>query len=145
MKTDAFEKRLQQLAPRDIPSEWRSEILAAAEAARPQTAQVSTANLFATMLSQLASALRGHRLAWGGLAAAWLIIGVLNLSGGRNSGTSALATSQLPTSATMQALRREKLTLLAELTGIPAPITPAEPRHSTSGPRSQWRPDVFAV
>lgn len=71
---DSFEQRLTAIPPREPPPELRARILAAAE--RPS---------FSTLLLSLAKFIFSfpHPLAWGAVAAAWITIAALNLSGPR--------------------------------------------------------------
>lgn len=64
-----FEQKLAAISRREIPPEWRVEILdAAVPASRPD---------------REARAPFLPKIAWGALAAAWVVIAILNLSGPR--------------------------------------------------------------
>ncbi len=73
---DPLEHRLAAIPHREIPSEWRSQILEAARQPRR------------SFPALLLAALKGifsfpHPLAWGAVAAGWLAIAALNFSGPR--------------------------------------------------------------
>src|ERR1039457_4444776 len=87
MNTEDFEKRLQRQPLRQIPGEWREEILSAArEASLPEHAPRTThhvpakASLLSTLHHQLSTLLWPHPTAWAGLAAVWLVILGINLT-----------------------------------------------------------------
>src|SRR5438093_13666693 len=76
MSTDDFEKRLQRLHMRPIPREWRQEILDAAR--RASAHQLSTPNPRTTPWWR--ELLWPCPQAWACLAAAWVVVLLLNLA-----------------------------------------------------------------
>ena len=87
MNPDDFEKHLQRQPLRQVPGEWREEILSAArQASLPQHAPRTThhappsPSLLSTLHPQLSTLLWPHPAAWAGLAAVWLVILGLNLT-----------------------------------------------------------------
>jgi hypothetical protein len=75
MKTDDFEKRLQQQPMRQVPGHWRADILkSAASASSPQRLQSEDQQ------SWLYQLLWPCPQAWGALAAVWVVVLVLNAS-----------------------------------------------------------------
>src|ERR1035441_6307492 len=87
MNTEDFEKRLARQPLRQVPGEWREEILSAArqvslpEHATRNTQQLpASRSLLSTINYQLSTLLWPHPTAWAGLAAVWLVILVINLS-----------------------------------------------------------------
>jgi hypothetical protein len=138
MKTDDFEKRLQQIAPREIPPVWRDDILAAAQAAKVSHRPTPAArpHFFAALAERFAALTRMQRAAWAGLATIWLLIAGLNLSA-RDHATSAIAHATLPSAERLQALRREKLQLLAELADQRPPATADRPKVAPPRPHSR--------
>jgi len=89
MNNDPFEQRLQRQPLRQIPPTWREDILsAAARAAGPQPS---------TLDSQSVPWWRGwlwpNPVAWGGVAAGWLLIFALNYAASE-SDTVSVATSR---------------------------------------------------
>jgi hypothetical protein len=148
---DDFEKRLQQVTPREIPSAWREEILAAdrAHSSRRREAQTSVPasrpGLIADFIYRLSRLSRPHRAAWAALATSWVIILALHVATkASQSPTVAQGKPQPLTPETLQVLKQQRL-LYAELA---APVTPAPPHPVTPalpGPRSQRREDTFTV
>ena len=87
MNTDDFEKRLQRQPLRQMPGEWREEILSAArQASLPEHAPRTThhvppsPSLLSTLHHQLSTLLWPHPTAWAGLAAVWVVILGINLT-----------------------------------------------------------------
>ena len=78
-----FEQRLRQTPRRDVPAAWRSDILAAAAQERARSPRTALSLLTLLPLEKLRGWLWPHPYAWGALAACWLIIGGLNVSGPR--------------------------------------------------------------
>ncbi len=78
-----LEKRLKETPPRPIPSEWRTEILAAAKAQSPSWPLASSLLLIRDPHSALRNLLWPHPYAWGALAACWIVIALLSFSGPR--------------------------------------------------------------
>ena len=138
---DDFEKRLQQLAPRAIPSAWRSEILAAGSVAQ---ASGSAGGFVARIKAYLAALSSPQRAAWGSLAATWLIIAFMNLIPQENTAV-INPTSSLPSSQQLQAVRREKMILLAELAGANRAREMDRPKPLPSKPHSQRHDDTSIV
>jgi uncharacterized protein YjiS (DUF1127 family) len=146
MKTDDFEKRLQQVAPREVPSAWREEVLTAAEVAQsvrhPSTAARS--GFLSTLIHQLATLIRLRRAAWAGLGGVWMVILVFNLS---ERDHSALAQAHNPSPPSPEALaawhaQRRELAALAD----PHPPREIEsPKNRLPQPRSNRRAETIAV
>jgi len=142
MKTDDFEKRLQRLPQREIPGAWRTEVLAKApESAAPfQSAhrpRPSLLQLIQTLLS------RPQRIAWAGLAGAWLMILAMNFAAQDNS-PATVQSASLPTPEKLQALKQQKR-LLAELVDRPAALVTDRRKNIPTGPHSQRREEITTV
>jgi hypothetical protein len=83
MNTDDFEKRLQQQPMRQVPTEWRAEVLQAARTAANSNHESRITNhesFLSTLNSQLRALLWPCPQAWAGLAAVWVAIFALNFS-----------------------------------------------------------------
>jgi hypothetical protein len=82
MKPDDFEQKLQSQPLRQIPSNWRAEILAKVreEQAIRHSSFVLRRSWLSTLNSQLSTILWPHPRAWAGLAAVWICILILNFS-----------------------------------------------------------------
>ena len=153
MKPENFEQQLRQQPLRQLPAEWREEILSGARPApvlqdatcpSPSGQRATGWRAFlSTFQSQLSTLLWPHAQAWAGLAAVWTVILALNLShresGARDNRGLAAASPEV-----LMVLQEQK-NLLAELLG------PSEPRASTRAkpgapqPRSERRKEKVAV
>src|ERR1017187_1196065 len=144
MNTDDFEKRLQRQPVRQIPGEWREQILTAARLASPaQHASRIThhappsPSLLSTIHHQLSALLWPHPVAWAGLAAVWVVILGVNLTT-QNTST-VIATQPSPASPQVFMVFQEQERLLTELLG-PCDTPVAEgPKPRLPRPRSEGR------
>ncbi len=138
MKPDDFEKTLQRQPFRQIPTEWRAEIL---QAARSTSDRLPTfeprASWLSTLKQRLAAALWPHPQAWAGLAAVWILIFALHFASRDRSPAIARVTA-VPSSRLVIALR-EQNKLLVELIGRREVKEADRPRPSAPQPRSQRR------
>jgi len=85
MKGERFEQELKRQALRAVPADWRQEILAAAREAnvnKPRGKEVAAGWWVGWVAFR--------RLAWGGLAAAWVLILGLNWAANRPGGEGAV-------------------------------------------------------
>ena len=137
MKPDDFESRLQRQPLRQIPPDWRAEILAAArEAQAPHHAPRSTRQSFLTTIShQLSTFFWPHPKAWGGLAAAWIFIFVLHFSARETSPM--LAKKSAPPSPEVMVELKKQQRMFAELVGSYEPAVADQPRIFSPKPRSE--------
>jgi len=137
-----FEKRLQRQPLRQTPTAWRDEILSAArQAVTPRhVPNVTRQDLLATLYSRLSTLLWPHRLAWAGLAAAWVLICVLNFAY-RGDGPSNSARRVTPPSPQMREMLRAQEQMLAELVGE-HPVA-GRPKTVPPRPHSFYRNEFF--
>ena len=138
MNPDEFEKRLQSQPTRQVPAEWRHEILSAARQAalahaapRPAPRVPSRPSLLSTLNHQLSTFLWPHPAAWAGLAAIWVMILGLNLT--THDTSPRLAKRVAPPSPQLYMAFQEQQRLLSELlapheTPVAEPPKPAPPR-----------------
>ena len=144
---DDFEKRLQQVAPREIPFAWREEILTTAQQAHSagHTANATRSGFLATLIHQLSTLARPQRAAWGSLAAVWLVILALNLAARDNSATAQTQNFTPPSPQALAAWRQQR----RELAGLtdPTPARPivTTPKQSLPQPRSNRRDEWNAA
>jgi len=123
MKTDDFEQRLQRQPLRQAPSAWRPKVLGAARAARvaadARLVMAASPRLRAWPMLAVAKMwrelFRPSRFAWGGIAATWLFMLIVNeaIHGG---GTSTQVQAAPPTADVLQAAQAQRR-MLAELSG----------------------------
>ena len=143
MKTDDFEQRLQRQPLRSIPSEWREEILVAADVNR-RTQPVRELTFAATFRLRLRELLWPCPQAWAGLATVWLVILVLNLATGERATTVATKQSPPPSPEMLMALR-EQQRLLAELIGSKETPVADKSKSALPQPRSERRNEFMMV
>jgi hypothetical protein len=136
MKPDDFEQKLQQQPLRQVPAEWRAEILAAAreEQAIRHSSSAIRRSWLSTLNSQLSTILWPHPKAWAGLAAVWVCIFVLNFSI-RDKAPAVVEKSAPPSPEVIVELRRQQR-MLAELIGANQ-AREAEPARFLPLPRSK--------
>lgn len=118
MKPDDFEQKLQRQPLRQVPAEWRAEILAAAREARPirHSSFVIRSSWLSTLNAQLSSLLWPHPKAWAGLAAVWVFVFALNFSMRDKAPT--VAEKSAPPSPEVVAELKQQQRMLAELIGV---------------------------
>ena len=126
-----FEKRLQQQPLRQLPSEWKKDILDVAAQSVQSTELQSTSTWWRELLWPCPQA-------WGALAAVWMIICGLEFAS-REPGAPQIQVADA-SAPTVFALYRENQ-LIAESSGhSTAPTPPAEPRkYFVPRPRSEIR------
>ncbi|HEY5914644.1 MAG TPA: hypothetical protein VJA21_28985 [Verrucomicrobiae bacterium] len=139
---DQFEKRLQGLPPRPVPTSWREGILRSARAeavAAPGSTDrgQSPSRILAARLSGI---LWPHPRAWAGLAALWLVVLALNLAAHDPAGAAQeMADRPVRQSPEMRELLKQQEQLLAELVG---PLGAREAKHPDSAPH-QPRSQIY--
>ena len=135
--TEQFEQRLKRRSLRQMPAEWRGDILAAAcEAQRINSSRpVARPSFLSVLRERLASVLWPHPVAWGGLAAVWILIFAVHFS--IRDGEPALAEKVVAQSPEVVAQLKQQQRLLAELLG-PDDLPDADrPKIFVPKPRSQ--------
>ena len=139
MKPDKFEKRLANQPLKQVPGEWRREILAAAREAQVGGQQTvaadSNRSWLSTINSQLSTLLWPHPKAWAGLAAVWIFIIAVNFSM-RDPSPRMAEKSAPPSPEVIVELRKQQI-LLAELIGPRESRDADRPRIFTPKPRGE--------
>lgn len=113
-ETEQFERRLSRQPLRQIPTEWRGEILTACrepKAGRRAQEPFTLSNFVA----RLSTIFWPHPKAWAGLAAAWILILTVNFS--TRDKAPVVAEKVTPPSPEVVAELRQQKLLFAELIG----------------------------
>src|SRR5882724_2346283 len=108
MKPDDFEERVRRQPLRELPPQWRREILSSAIHATPRARASAVTNLRA----QLSALLWPCPQAWAGLAVIWLGLLVVNFA--VTDKTETVAKRKIPAATQMMVLR-EQQQILTEL------------------------------
>jgi hypothetical protein len=144
MSANDFEERLQRQPLRQVPGEWREEILSAArqaslaEPAPHTTHEVPPRHsLLSTLHYQLSTILWPHPTAWAGLAAVWLLIAGLNLT--TREASPRLARRAAPPSPQVFMAFQEQARVLTELIGPREAPVAERPKPAVPRPRSERR------
>ncbi len=138
-KTEQFERRLSRQPLRQIPGEWRGEILSAAERAshpEPHASYRSTLN------NQLSTFFWPHPKAWAALAAVWVMILMVNFSTCDTSPR--MAEKSVPPSPEVIVELKKQQRLFAELMGSREPMDADRQRMFVPKPRSE-RAQILTV
>ncbi|MGD0260399.1 MAG: hypothetical protein ABSD29_11315 [Verrucomicrobiota bacterium] len=144
MNLDDFEKRLERQPLRQMPGEWREEILSAArQASLAQHATRTThhvapsPSLLSTIIYQLSTILWPHPTAWAGLAAVWVVILGINLT--TRDASQEVAERASPVSPQVFLAFQEQERLLTELIGPRETPVAERPKPVVPQPRSERR------
>ena len=130
-----FEQKLQRQSLKEIPGEWRAEILSVADGAKISRHPSSvTRHWLSTLNHQLSTLLWPHPKAWAGLTAVWIFIFALNFS--VRDKTPMIAEKVLPPSPEIVAELRQQKILFAELIGS-SDAREAEPPKFFPRPRTE--------
>jgi hypothetical protein len=132
-ETEQFERRLSRQPLRQIPHEWRREILAAARDTQTvcHPSPVTRRSLLSTLNHRLSTILWPHPKAWAGLAAVWILILAVNIS--LRDKSPQVAEKVSPASPEVIAELRQQKLLFAELIG--STETPVADRQKLFLPR----------
>jgi len=131
MKPDDFEQKLQRQSLRQIPAEWREEILSAAKhTPRP----APRASVLSTFNHQLSTILWPHPKAWAGLAAVWILIFCMDFS--MRDKSPLVAEKAAPPSPEVIVELKQQQRMLVELIGA-SQVRDAEPTRFLPLPRSE--------
>ena len=113
MNHDDFEQKLRRQPLRQVPAEWREEILAAA--ASYHRSPVERRSFLSTLNFQLSTILWPHPVAWAALAAIWILIFTVDFSVRDQAPSVAERYSPPPAEVIVEVRQQQRL--LAELMG----------------------------
>ena len=137
MNPDDLEKHLRSQPMRQVPPQWRADILSAARQASPSEHAPRTTHHVPRSPSLFSTLLWPHPAAWAGLAAAWVVIVGLSFTTRDTERHVARGVSS-PSPQVFMAFQ-EQQRLLNELVG-PREIPTAErPKAAPPRPRSERR------
>jgi hypothetical protein len=135
---EQFENRLSRQPLREVPGEWRGEILVAADVNRRKVREFTFA---ATVASGLRQIFWPAPAAWAALAAVWIFIFAVNFL--MRDKTPVVAEKVLPPSPEVVAALRQQKILFAELIGS-SDAREAEPPKFFPRPRTE-RAEILAA
>jgi|SRR5882724_3687246 len=142
---DDFEKHLKRQTPRQIPAEWREEILNAARVSSPShpESRITHHGFLSTLNRQLTTLLWPHPKAWAGLVAVWLLVGAAHFYDADGPATVAM-NAPPPSQELIMTLQRQHREL-ARLVEPTLSLDAEPPKALQSGPRSEGRGSIFAA
>jgi hypothetical protein len=141
MKEDDFEHELQLQQFREIPDQWREEIISSArqvcklESQRAKTKEQVRVTLL-SLRSRLSTLFWPSQKAWAGLASIWLLIGVVNIKTAGTAKIVFLPTRQEPLGEMMSAWKDQEK-LLTELVELHDSTAVEPPKRFAPKPRSE--------
>ncbi len=141
-ETEQFEWRLSRQPLRQVPQEWRAEILAVANSSARPTSNVVRPGFLSTLNHQLSTIFWPHPKAWAALAAIWIFILALNFS--MRDKTPVVAEKVSPPSPEVVAELRQQKLLLAQLIGS-SDVREAEPPKFFPRPRTENRFEILTA
>jgi hypothetical protein len=133
MKPDDFEQQLQRQPLRQIPAEWRKEILVAADVNQRNRSIREFTFAATTFRGLLSTILWPNPRAWAGLAAVWILILAVDFS--LRDPAPAMAEKSAPSSPEVMVELRQQQRLLVELMGS-SQTREAEPPKFLPRPRT---------
>ena len=138
MKPDELEQKLQRQPLRQLPAEWRDEILSAAQrtSASHHSSRVTHHSAWWRELFWPAPR------AWAGLAAVWVVILALHFAT-QEKPTAIEAHRRAATPTESLRKLREREALLAELVELPQPAATDAPKAVPPRPRSNRRDEFL--
>lgn len=136
---DDFEQRLHRQPLRQIPSQWRSEILQNVVTAPHSSSVIRHSNL-STLNHRLSTLLWPHPKAWAGLTALWVAIAVVQVTVADRPVH--VAKKAQPPSADTIIVLQQQTRMLAELVGHTPPPDADRPKPGAPQPRSERRTET---
>jgi len=131
-----FESKLQRQPVRQLPADWRAEILAAAQAAEAIPHAATPPPRSSWLQQQLTAFFWPHPKAWAGLAAAWILILALHLAMNDTEKHPVLANQNLTPRPEVIVELKQQQKLFAELMGPREDRVADRPRIHSTPPHS---------
>jgi hypothetical protein len=147
MNPDEFEQDVQRRTIRPVPAEWRTEILRIAKSVAADTNHVprTIPSLLSSINHHLSSLLWPSPLAWGGLAALWMVAAVfIYASSGDSEHARVEANANSPSTELKMALREQRRTL-AQLLESPEMPVAEPPKSFVPRPRGEIKLETVIV
>jgi hypothetical protein len=132
---EQFERRVSRQPLRQLPADWRGEILATANASAPPAANAARPGFLSALNHQLSTVFWPHPKAWAGLAAAWIFIFAVNFS--MRDPSPRVAEKYSPPSPEVIVELKKQQRLFAELVGPIQPPDADRQKMFAPKPRSQ--------
>ena len=140
-ETEQFESRLSRQPLRQVPREWRAEILGAANSSTRRSEGIP-ASILSILNSQLSALFWPHPKAWAGLAAVWIFIFAVNFS--MRDHSEIVAKKSAPPSPEVVAEVRQQKLMFAQLIGSYESRDAEPPKLFMPRPRSE-RVEILAT
>jgi hypothetical protein len=137
-ETEQFERHLSRQPIRQVPPEWREEILSAAYAAQAscRSSPAQYHGWFAALKQRLTTLLWPHPKAWAGMAAVWVLILAADFSM-RDPATGVAEEKYAPPSPEVIVELKKQQQMLAELVGTYEPLDAVRQKIFSPKPRSE--------
>jgi hypothetical protein len=132
---DQFERRLSRQPLRQVPSDWREEILTTAGRESRVESRAAKRTWSSSLVSRLLSVLWPHPVAWAGLAAVWILIFAVDFS--TRDRTPLVVQHDLPPPVEVMVEVHQQQQLLVELLGLRDIRDADRSKSLTPQPRSQ--------
>jgi hypothetical protein len=139
---EQFERRLQNRPLKEIPGEWRAEILANCRGSRVEDREPE-ASWQSTFIARLSAIFWPHPKAWAGLAVVWVCIVMLNFSTHEKPHRVAEKIATAPQPEMVAELKQQRL-MFAELLGATELRVADRPKSYLPKPQGK-RMEVFTV
>lgn len=134
---EEFEQKFSRQPLRQVPAEWRGEILSSAHAAQraAHASRITHHSWLSTLNHQLSTVFWPHPQAWAGLAAVWVFIFAVNFSM-RDTSPRVVEKSAPPSPEVIVELKKQQR-MFAELMGPAQPVDADRQKIFTPKPRSE--------
>jgi hypothetical protein len=134
-EAEQFERRLRCQTMREVPREWRAEILSAAGRGSKAESRAQADRWPSTLVTRLSTLLWPHPKAWAGLAAVWVLILAVDFS--TRDTSPRVAEKSLPPSPEVIVELKKQQRLFAELMGSREPLDADRQKTFLPKPRSE--------